>query len=235
MTTIVAVRKNDRTCIVSDSLVTYGGRRKEVYEKLLSPVSKLFRCDDAVIGFSGANEWEYCLAKFIVSSKIKIGSCRPEVLRAAFSNFMNFLKRTWPFVTISQERFTSFSPCQMVIARPDYLFEVTVEGCLIENKSVIAIGDGRPFAYGAIRALELISENPFHFEDVHYLETNADRAESRDLSHSRKLALDSCTQNAGELAVAGVRAAASWDPYTLGPFYGWNISERGDFDEFFVV
>lgn len=196
MTTIVAVRKNQRTCIVSDSLVTYGERRKEAYEKLLAPAPKLLRINNAVIGFSGANVWEHCLEKFIVSSKAGIDSCQPLVLRSLFSNFLERLKERWSFSSISGERFTSFSECQIVIARPDSLFEVTIEGCVIENKNIIAIGNGRPFAYGAIQAL-----NPF-------------------------------IEDSAKLAMAGMGAAAAWDPSTSGPFFGWHISESGKFTEF---
>lgn len=198
MTTIVAVRKNGRTCIVSDSLVTYGERRKEAYEKLLPPTSKLLRCDNAILGFSGASAWEHCLKEFVVSSKVDVGSCSPEILRTMFSNFLESLRYDYSFASIPDERFTSFSKCQIVIARSDYLFEVTVEGCVIENKNIIAIGNGRPFSCGAIKALDPFIQAP------------------------------------EELAIAGIRAAAVWDPKTLGPFYGWHVSDEGEWAEFFL-
>lgn len=195
MTTIVAVRKNGRTCIVSDSLVTYGARRKEASETLLEPTSKLLLCKNAIVGFSGSSSWEHCLKQFIGSSKIDLGSCTSEVLRRTFSNFLEWLRSTWAFASTYESRFTSFSECQIVIARRDCLFEVAIEGCVIENRDVVVIGNGRPFAYGAIKAL------------------------------------DPSIEASEELAIAGIRAAAAWDPNTLGPFYGWLISETATFTE----
>ena len=40
------------------------------------------------------------------------------------------------------------------------------------------------------------------------------------------------TKDPRELALAGVRAAAKWDSGTKGPFFGWEISAEGVFQEF---
>ena len=196
MTTIVAIRKNGSTCIVSDSLVTYGKRRKESYGELLVPTPKLSLCKNAIVGFSGSVAWDHGIKEILSSSEYDIGSCSPYILQKLFSDFWQLFLNKYEIAQVSKERFTSFSKCQMVIARPDSLFEITVEGCVIENKDSIVIGNGAPFSYGAIKALEPLMQDSL------------------------------------ELAMAGIKAAAAWDPNTLGPFCGWHISERGEFSEF---
>jgi len=195
MTTIVAVRKRGRTCIVSDTLVTYRERRKEASGHLIVPASKLVVCNKMVVGCTGSVSLNHFIPEFLRSSQdiLKTGNSRS--LQCLFSMFWSELKQKYNTAQIPEDRFTSFSRCQIVLALPDRLFEVTAEGCVIENKGVVAIGGGHPFAHGAMKALE---------------------------------DLDSPT----EIAMAGIRAAAAWDPNTSGPFSGWNISETGKCSEF---
>ncbi len=196
MTTIVAVRKHGRTCIVSDSLVTFGKRRKEASGHLIPPTSKLFFYKNEVIGYAGSLALDCFMIEFLKSSATVIGSSDSQAIQAVFSMFWSELKRKYDIAQISHDRFTSFSCCQIVLALPDSLFEITVEGCAIENKNIVAIGGGAPFSYGAMMALDGLTEDP------------------------------------GEIAMAGIKAAAAWDPNTSGPFSGWDISAIGEFSEF---
>jgi ATP-dependent protease HslVU (ClpYQ) peptidase subunit len=196
MTTIVAVRRNGQTCVVADSLVTYGNRRKESYGHLLVPSAKLLLCNGAIVGFPGSVAWDQCLKEFFRLLGHDIGTCNLNAVQKLFSNFWQSFKEGVEIAQIPDERFTSFSSCQIIVARHDCIFEITAEGCVIENKNVVVVGNGVPFSHGAIRALEPFTQDPF------------------------------------ELAMAGVRAAAAWDPNTSGPFLGWSISKTGEFAEF---
>ena len=76
------------------------------------------------------------------------------------------------------------------------IVQIFRSGCAIENKNIVAIGGGALFSYGAMKALDGLTEDP------------------------------------GEIAMVGIKAAAAWDPNASGPFSGWDISAIGEFSEF---
>jgi ATP-dependent protease HslVU (ClpYQ) peptidase subunit len=197
MTTVVAVRRRGRTCVVADSLTTYGARRKESYETLAVPSSKLFVIENLVIGTSGDAAWGLVVRNFLAHRQQGQTLSTPRKIVEALFDLFCSCKDTY---FIDSKRREPFSPGifpQILVATVREIFEVTPERSVIENRDVVAIGGGLPFAYGAIKAL------------------------------------DRHTDDARALAMAGVRAAAAWDPDTSGPFHGWNITEQGKAEEFF--
>ena len=195
MTTIVAVRKHGRTCVVSDSLTVYGNR-KEAGTNLIADSSKLFFWENAIIGFAGSATWKHVFLDFLRSQKKLFHPFTHEVLLSSFSTLWRSFRSAYSLESSFNEN-SYYSPdCRVVVATQENMYELTLHGVLISNKNMLAIGGGFPFAYGAMRAL------------------------------------DCSSLNSSDVAMASIRAAAAWDPTTSGPFSGWLISERGEFNEF---
>ena len=160
MTTIVAVRKKGRTCIVSDSLTVYGGR-KEVSGRLIVPSQKLLFWENAIIGFSGDSAWSHVFLDFLRSQKKGALPVTSQEILASFSTLWRSFRSTY-FLKSSYDEDDHFSSiCRIVIATQKELFKLTVEGAVIGNENVVAIGGGYPFAYGAVRAIDSCHENPY--------------------------------------------------------------------------
>jgi ATP-dependent protease HslVU (ClpYQ) peptidase subunit len=54
----------------------------------------------------------------------------------------------------------------------------------------------------------------------------------RQYAHGAIKAENLYSKDLRKIALAGIRAAAKWDPYTKGPFLGWEIAADGIFQEF---
>lgn len=199
MTTIIAVRKKGRTCIVSDSLTVYGERRKEARDSLIVCTSKLLRFENIVVGFTGDSAWRHVFLDFLRVQKQCLGKLTIEDLITSFQKLWSSCRSEYLISSSQSEYDYYFSCCRIIVTTSKGLFVITIDGKVSKNENLAAIGGGYPFAYGASRAIEDLSDDPF------------------------------------EIAMAGIRAAAAWDPDTSAPFFGWNISETGKLSEFTIL
>lgn len=160
MTTIVAVRKKGRTCIVSDSLTVYG-TRKEASGHLLVPSQKLIFWENTVIGFSGDSAWRHVFLNFLNSQKKKTRLVTCTEILSSFSRLWRSFRPTYFLNSTYDEDDHFFSICRIVVAAPEGIFKLTVEGSIVSNENIVAIGGGDLFAYGAARAVDSYNDDAF--------------------------------------------------------------------------
>jgi hypothetical protein len=56
--------------------------------------------------------------------------------------------------------------------------------------------------------------------------------EAQEYAYGAMQAENLYTNDPRKIVLAGIRAAAKWDPSTKGPFFGWEITAEGVFREF---
>ena len=168
MTTIVAVKKHGRTCIVSDSQTTYGAR-KETRENLIVNSSKLFFWENAIIGFSGSSTWKHAFLDFLhlqktpaqrIKGSLQLLPSSPETVLSSFSKLWRSFRSHYLLTPVSDKNSQYFSCCRILVATRQNIFKLTIEGGVVCNENMAAIGSGLPFAYGAMRAVDGFIESP---------------------------------------------------------------------------
>ncbi|MDP1834323.1 MAG: hypothetical protein Q8K75_00190 [Chlamydiales bacterium] len=153
MTTIVAVKKEKRICIASDTLTLFG-ERKEIAEKHVYDEGKILQIGNNFIGIAGHSSWSLVF-KHYFSKKKRITTW--ETVDQVFEVF-NTLHRHLKDLYYLDPSYSRYEPLEssefdLIIANSNGIFEVDYLRVVRQYHSFSAIGTGEEYALGAIKAL----------------------------------------------------------------------------------
>lgn len=135
-TTILAVRKGDKVCIIGDGLVTQGGMKIKPNAKKIRKLS-----DTCVAGFAGSTA--DCLT-LMERLENKIEEHPGQLLRACVE-----LAKNW-----RTDKYLRHLNASLIVADEKITLEVMGNGDVLEmNDGVTSIGSGSPYARAAALAL----------------------------------------------------------------------------------
>lgn len=160
MTTLVAVQKNGRRCIASDSLTLFGSR-KEISGKHVGSSEKIFQIGHNYIGISGHASWPLILKHYFSGKKkIPLWKTTDEIFET-FNTMHRNLKDIY-FLTPSYSPYepVESSDLGIIIINSFGIFEIDYLRVCREHIDFCAIGTGEEYALGAMKALYNRMETP---------------------------------------------------------------------------
>lgn len=159
MTTIAAVKKGNKLCLASDTLMTLGNR-KEVADQHVSNKGKIIQIGPNYLGSSGHASWGLVLSHYFSKKKVPEWKTEKEIFEV-FTLMHEELKEKY-FLhppTLSYLPFESSEFCFLIINRHG-IFEIEYSRAVRKYSRFSAIGTGEEYALGAIQAVYDQFEDP---------------------------------------------------------------------------
>lgn len=151
MTTIVIVRKNQQIAIAGDTQSTFGDTRLGALHDACP--DKIFQAHDSFFGLSGSAAHDLVLQSALAKTRALDFSNRPQIFDS-FRKLHPKLKEDF-FLKTEEEEDDPYESSQMtaLIANTYGIFGVYSMREVYEYRQYWAIGSGRDFAIGAMRAV----------------------------------------------------------------------------------
>lgn len=153
MTTIVAIKKEKRICIASDTLTLFGVR-KEIAGKHVYDEGKILQIGDNFVGIAGHPSWKLILRRYFSKKKpISTWKTADEVFEV-FNTLHRHLKDLY-YLDPSYSKYepVESSEFELLVANSHGIFEVDYLRVVRQYHRFSAIGTGEEYALGAIKAL----------------------------------------------------------------------------------
>lgn len=153
MSTIVAVKKNGKVAISTDSQIT----EDDICIPSIVGYDKLIKIDNGFIGITGFNivktEFEYFLENcFVAERRSSCIRSKSEAL-LLFRMFRNYLKENTSFKTRDEGFPFDNIESHFIIATNEQIFQISGDMHVIEHEFFCAIGSGAKLALGSIDSM----------------------------------------------------------------------------------
>lgn len=160
MTTIAAARKGKKICIGCDSLTIFENR-KEIEGKSVLGGSKILKCNNAYINFSGSAVWSQVFSAYLKKISPQQKFSDPNSIFKEMLHFHKELKEEF-FLTPQQHSSDIFESSEhlILLISPHGIFEIDWTRNVREYKKFAAIGTGDEYAMGAMQAVYDSEKDP---------------------------------------------------------------------------
>lgn len=149
MTVALAVRKDGRTVLAADSLVTFGGQR---YPADNCRFRKLYRVGESVMAWAGWSLYNEMLDSYLARTPPPTLHSEAEVF-AFFIEFWRALRRDYNLISRDPDHsFASLDSVFLLVNRAG-IFRVQGDLDVTQFQQYTAIGSGAKYAIGALRIL----------------------------------------------------------------------------------
>ena len=152
MTVAVAVRKNDRTFLAADTLMSFGGER---YPRDNCRVEKIYRVGSSVLAWAGWSLYAEMLDAYLLRHAPPSLRSETEVF-SFFIQFWRLMRDDYTFVrehkAQDQHPFVDLDST-FLIANAAGIFKVSRDMNITTFQQYCAIGSGAAYALGALRIL----------------------------------------------------------------------------------
>ena len=152
MTTIVAVHKDGKIAMASDSLVCFGSHREP--HGYTRSSDKILKVGSSLVGTSGPAVYDNVLVHYLKKNKKAPNLENTEQVFSFWLKFHKALKEHY-FLNSEEDEDDSFesSEMSMLIVNPKGMFGVSYDRRVIEYTKFWAIGSGASYAMGAMFSL----------------------------------------------------------------------------------
>lgn len=159
MTTVAAVKKGNKLCLASDTLITLGSR-KEVADQHVSNKGKIIQIGPNYLGSSGHASWGLVLSHYFSKKKVPEWKTEKEIFEV-FTLMHEELKKKYHLhtPTLSHLPFES-SEFSFLIINCHGIFEIEYSRAVRKYSRFSAIGSGEEYALGAIQSVYDQFEDP---------------------------------------------------------------------------
>lgn len=150
---ILAVKKKDKVCIASDSMVISGAGRKNSFEHIAHP-EKVIKWDDSYIGIAGHPSWLNIIRDYIAKRRKKALLQNPDQIFKELLQLHKTLKEEYCLNTgtDAESAFESSGLTSIIVNRKG-IFKTYEYRSIQEFNQYTAIGSASQYALGALYTL----------------------------------------------------------------------------------